>query len=37
MGQFPPQVTWMAEAYWSILLPILETMGVWDALGVVLR
>lgn len=31
------QVTWMADAYWSILLPILETMGVWDTLGVLLH
>lgn len=28
--------TWMADAYWSILLPILETMGVWDTLDAVL-
>lgn len=27
----------MADAYWSILLPILETMGVWDTRGVVLH
>lgn len=27
----------MADAYWSILLLILETMGVWDTLGVVLH
>lgn len=29
-------LTWAAEAHWSILLPILETMGLCDTLAVVL-
>lgn len=29
-------LTWMAEVYWSSLLPILETMGLWDTLDMVL-